>query len=188
MTPSPLGPTLETSRLILRPPVVEDFKDFCAFQSDPVTMTHLGGVTPDSVTWRAMRTLAGAWALDGFHMFSVLEKDTGHWVGRIGPLYPHGWPDREVGWGLRSHYWGKGYALEAAFACMDFVFDTLCWDKVIHTIAPNNLASAKVAERLGSTVLYDCDLPAPYEHIHVNVWGQTREQWVINRKNIKLTR
>ena len=38
------GPVLETERLILRPPGMQDLDGFCAFAADPVTMTHLGGV------------------------------------------------------------------------------------------------------------------------------------------------
>ncbi|MEI9903551.1 MAG: GNAT family N-acetyltransferase [Asticcacaulis sp.] len=147
---SPLGPTLETERLILRPPVAEDFDGFCAFTGDAETMKHLGGVVSPAVTWRIMTSVAGAWHLHGFHMFSVIEKASRAWIGRIGALYPHHWPDREVGWGLISAYWGKGYAKEAAAASMDFVFDRLGWDHVIHTIAPDNQASAAVATRLGS--------------------------------------
>jgi len=179
---SPLGPTLETPRLILRPPVAEDFESFCAFQSDEEVMTHLGGVTPDAVTWRAMRSMAGAWALDGFSMFSVLEKATGTWIGRIGPLYPHQWPAREVGWGLLSSAWGKGYATEAAVACMDYVCDVLGWDDVIHTIAPDNRGSQKVAQALGSVNRGPGGLPAPLEEIAVDIWGQSRADWAENRK------
>lgn len=40
---SPLGPTLETERLILRPPVAEDFDDFCGFYNDKQVMTWIGG-------------------------------------------------------------------------------------------------------------------------------------------------
>ena len=101
---SPLGPTLETSRLYLRPPVPEDFPGFCEFHSDPVTMKYLGGVVADSVTWRVMRTVAGAWALDGFFLFSVVNKETHEWMGRVGPLYPYAWPGQEIGWGLISRF------------------------------------------------------------------------------------
>lgn len=179
---SPLGPTLETPRLILRPPVAEDFPSFCAFQSDAAVMTHLGGVTPDAVTWRAMRSMAGAWALDGFSMFSVLEKTTGAWIGRIGPLFPYQWPAREVGWGLVSPVWGKGYATEAAAACMDYVFDVLGWDDVIHTIAPANTGSQKVAQALGSANRGPGRLPEPYTEVAVDLWGQDRSEWTQNRK------
>jgi RimJ/RimL family protein N-acetyltransferase len=182
MTNASLGPILETERLILRPPVRADFAGFCAFQSDADVMKHLGGVTADSVTWRVMRTVAGAWALDGFHMFSVIEKASGAWIGRVGPLYPHEWPGREVGWGILSAYWRKGYTKEAAIACMDFVFDQLGWDEVIHTIAPDNAASIGVAKSLGSTVLRQANLPDPYSHVFVDVWGQSRGKWAVNRQ------
>ena len=174
---SPLGPTLETERLLLRPPVSEDFDGFAAFHADAVAMTHLGGVVSPPIAWRNMRGFAGAWALDGFSMFSVIEKASGQWIGRIGPLYPHGWPGREVGWGLLSSSWGKGYATEAATAAMGFAFDTLGWDKVIHTIEPVNIASAQVAKRLGSYIMGQGRLPDPYSQYFVDIWGQTRDEW-----------
>lgn len=183
---SPMGPTIETARLILRPPVPEDFAGFCAFQSDPRVMAHLGGVTPDAVTWRVMRMIAGAWALDGFHMFSVIEKATGDWIGRIGPLYPHEWPAREVGWGVLSSAWGQGYAREAAVACVDYVFDALGWADVIHTIAPENKGSQGVARALGSSNRGPGQLPAPHAEVSVDIWGQTRAEWVLNKARLGL--
>jgi len=104
-----LGPSLQTERLILRPPVAEDFAGFCAFHGDGLATKFIGGVQSPPVVWRTMRTIAGGWALDGFHFFSVIEKQTGTWVGRVGPLNPHGWPRPEVGWGLLPSYWGRGY-------------------------------------------------------------------------------
>lgn len=183
---SPLGPTLETERLVLRPPVAEDFAGFCAFHADAEAMKYLGGMITPPVVWRNMRSTAGAWALDGFSMFSVIEKATGQWIGRIGPLYPHGWPDREVGWGLLSSAWGRGYAKEAAVATMDYGFDILGWDKIIHTIDPANVASGAVAKSLGSYVMGECNLPDPYSHMQVEIWGQTRDDWRINRQKFKV--
>src|SRR5690606_34692045 len=135
---SPLGPTLETPRLWLRPPVAEDFSGFSQMYAEDDTMRFIGGASSPALTWRLMRQVAGAWALDGFSMFSVIEKESGRWVGRIGPLYPHGWPGREVGWGLMRSAQGKGYAVEAASVAIDYVFDALGWDEVIHLIDPDN--------------------------------------------------
>jgi RimJ/RimL family protein N-acetyltransferase len=181
---SPLGPTLETGRLILRPPVDGDFDGFCAFHADEKAMTWLGGVSSPPVVWRIMRTIAGSWALDGFGMFSVIEKASGKWIGRIGPLQPHGWPDREVGWGLLTEAQGKGYAMEAAIASMDFAVDILGWDQVIHTINPGNAASAALAGRIGSQIMRQARLPDPYADQIVDVWGQTGEAWRENRENL----
>jgi len=181
---SPLGPTIETTRLILRPPVREDFPGFCAFHGDAEAMTWLGGVASPPVVWRTQRGMAGAWALDGFSMFSVIEKISGEWIGRIGPLHPDGWPGREVGWGLCSAFWGKGYAKEAAIACMDFACDTLGWDTIIHTINPGNTGSAAVAKSLGSYVMGQARLPDPYADQVCDIWGQTRDEWQENREKL----
>jgi RimJ/RimL family protein N-acetyltransferase len=141
-TSAGLGPTIETARLILRPPIAEDFEGFCRFHSDPQSMEYFGGVQSPPIVWRTMYAGVGAWYLDGFHFFSVIEKKSGEWIGRIGPLYPHQWPGREVGWGLCSSHWGKGYAREAAIASMDYVFEGLGWENVIHTIDQQNMRSA----------------------------------------------
>jgi RimJ/RimL family protein N-acetyltransferase len=175
------APILETDRLILRAPSAEDLEPWVAFASDAETMRHLGGVQARSVAWRGLCSVVGAWSVRGFSMFSVVEKSSGRWVGRLGPWQPDGWPGTEVGWGLMRETWGKGYATEGAAACMDYVFDVLGWREAIHTIEPDNLASQAVAKRLGSTLWGPVAMPAPYEETKVEAWGQTREQWLARR-------
>ena len=175
------GPTLETERLILRPLLAEDLPSWTAFAADEAAMRHLGGVQPRSVSWRGFMTVAGAWAMTGFSMFSVIEKSSRRWVGRLGPWRPADWPGNEVGWGLLPEFWGKGYATEGAAAAIDWAFDTLGWTEVIHTIGPDNTASQSVARRLGSAQLGPGRLPAPYQHEPVDVWGQSREAWMARR-------
>src|SRR5437879_590371 len=105
-----LAPILETDRLILRAPAAEDFEAWAAFAADEETMRHLSGVQPRSVAWRGICQVTGAWAIRGFSMFSVIEKATGRWVGRLGPWQPEGWPGTEVGWGRARGCGGQGYA------------------------------------------------------------------------------
>jgi RimJ/RimL family protein N-acetyltransferase len=174
-------PILETDRLILRAPAAEDFEAWAAFSADEEAMRHIGGVQPRAVAWRGMCTMAGAWMVRGFSMFSVIEKSTGRWVGRLGPWEPEGWPGTEVGWGLSRDAWGKGYATEGAAACIDWAFETFGWHEVIHTIDPANVASQAVARRLGSTILRTGQLPPPHQDMVIDVWGQTREQWRARR-------
>jgi RimJ/RimL family protein N-acetyltransferase len=172
-----LGPTLETSRLILRPTRAEDFDPWAEFSADELTMRHLGGVQPRTVAWRGMVSVAGAWAIQGFSMFSVIEKATGAWIGRLGPWKPEGWPGAEVGWGLASHAWKKGYAVEGATAAMELAFEELGWTEVIHCIDPANLPSLAVARRLGSKLLRVGRLPRPYDASELEIWGQSRDEW-----------
>lgn len=115
--PTPiLGPTIETERLVLRPPCAADFDAWAAFMADEEAARYVGGAVPRPLAWRAMAAMTGAWALQGFGMFSVLERSGGRWIGRVGPWMPDGWPGTEVGWGLAREAWGKGYAKEAASA------------------------------------------------------------------------
>lgn len=174
--PAP-SPTLETKRLILRLPEPRDFEPWAAFVADEEVQRHLGGVQDRSMAWRTMSGMAGGWLTRGFSMFSVVEKSTGRWVGRLGPWQPEGWPGTEVGWGLAREAWGKGYAVEGATAAIDWAFEVLGWTEVIHTIEPANVNSWKVAERLGSRILRQAVLPSPL-NLAVDCWGQSREEWL----------
>jgi RimJ/RimL family protein N-acetyltransferase len=171
------SPRLETERLILRVPALEDLDRWAELMADAAAARFIGGVAPKTFVWRMIMSMVGAWQVAGFAMFSVIEKESGRWVGRVGPWQPYAWPGTEVGWSLHPDAWGKGYAVEAAAASMDFAFDVLGWTNVIHLVNPDNVRSAKVARRLGSTVQGQTVLPPPWEHERVDVYGQTREAW-----------
>ncbi|MBB4152401.1 RimJ/RimL family protein N-acetyltransferase [Sphingomonas jinjuensis] len=175
------GPVLCTPRLILRPLAAEDWEPWAAFHAEEETMRFLGGVQSRGVAWRSLCGMAGAWTIRGFSMFSVVERTTGTWLGRIGPHQPEGWPGTEVGWGLAREHAGKGYALEAATAAMDYAVDELGWDHVIHTIDPDNVASIALAKRLGSVNEGPTQLPPPLQDFRVDAWGQSAADWRARR-------
>jgi RimJ/RimL family protein N-acetyltransferase len=64
---------------------------------------------------------------------------------------------------------------------MDYAFDVLGWDEVIHCIAPENLASARLAQKLGSTNKGRGQLPPPFDQAEIDIWSQTRAEWAVNR-------
>ena len=173
---------IETERLILRPTRAEDLDGWARLMGDEEAARFIGGVQTREGSWRGMAAMAGSWMLHGFGMFSMIEKESGRWVGRTGPWRPEGWPGTEVGWGVVRSAWGRGYATEAAAASIDWAFDNLGWDEVIHCIDPENQASARVAQRLGSTNRGPGRLPAPFEHYRVDVWGQSKAQWRSRRR------
>jgi RimJ/RimL family protein N-acetyltransferase len=180
------GPTLTTERLILRPPHQDDFDGFAAMHSEEDTMRFIGGAAPRDASWRVMATLAGSWALLGYGMFSVLRRDSGEWIGRVGPWRPGGkegsWPGDEVGWGVKRSAMGQGVAAEAATAAIDWAFDTLDWETVIHCIDKANAPSIALALRLGSTLQReDVLIPPPFDDHMVDIYGQTKAQWRARR-------
>jgi RimJ/RimL family protein N-acetyltransferase len=76
---------------------------------------------------------------------------------------------------------GKGYGVEAATACMDWVVDHLGWTDIIHIIDPANTPSEQLAARLGSTNLGPTRMPEPMHELQVNAWGQSAQQWRARR-------
>ncbi len=171
---------IETPRLILRVPREEDVGPYCAMMADEETARFIGGLQTPSEAWRVLASLAGCWALHGFGMFSMIEKSSGAWVGRTGPWRPADWPGDEIGWGVVREHWGKGYALEAAIASMNFAVDELGWTDIIHCIAPDNVNSARLAERLGAVNRGPTRLPPPFDKHPIDIWGQSADEWRAN--------
>jgi len=177
-----IGPILTTARLILRPPCHADFDGFAEMSADEETMRFIGGAAPRDVAWRIMATLTGSWALLGYGMFSVLLRDRGEWIGRLGPWRPGGeqggWPGAEVAWGLKRSAMGKGYAMEGASAAIDWAFDHLGWEQVIHCIDKHNAPSIALALKLCSGLQREnIALPPPFDAHMVDIYGQSRAQW-----------
>ena len=174
---------LETERLLLRLPRIEDFDGYAELHADEEAARHIGGAMPRAAAWRKFLQQPGAWMVQGYAMFSVCDKASGEWRGQCGPWQPEGWPGTEVGWAFRRSAWGKGYAREAAIVTIDWAFDNLGWSDVIHSINAENKPSQALAERLGSRVLRQASLPPPYETVTLDIWGQSREEWRTRRRN-----
>lgn len=146
---------IETDRLILREIDPErDFEGWARSMADPDTVRYLG-VKPMSraEAWRSMAMAMGHWAIRGFGFFSLEHKETGAWIGRVGPWYPEGWPGKEIGWTISPDHVRRGYGFEAARASLGYVFDVLGWSSVIHVIIEGNTPSVGLAEKLGSSLL-----------------------------------
>ena len=166
--------TLETPRLVLRMFRHEDTDAYAQICADPEVMHYLGG-TPLSRgdAWRQMAMFLGHWQLRGYGMWAAEERASGALVGRIGFLNPEGWPGFELAWTLGRPNWGRGFATEGARAALDYAFTTLERDRVISLIRPDNLASIRVAERLGERV----DGEAEVNGWHVRVYALRRDAW-----------
>ncbi|MBV9989998.1 MAG: GNAT family N-acetyltransferase [Alphaproteobacteria bacterium] len=129
-----------------------------ADRADPLVMRHLGkGDTLDAEeAFKGFLSMAGHWALMGYGVWQIEEKETGRRIGVTGfsekkrpPEHPaSGAP--EMGWSLSSSAHGKGYASEAVAAA-------LVWARghfgpgarVVAVISTGNDASVKVAQKNG---------------------------------------
>jgi RimJ/RimL family protein N-acetyltransferase len=143
--------SLETERLRLRQFREADLDAYAAIMADPETMTHMGGPRDRARAWMDIAWCLGHWTLRGYGLWAAEEKASGDLIGRIGLLYPEGWPGLEVGWLVARSHWGQGLATEGGRAALDYAFETVGAEHVISLIRPDNAASIRVAEKLGET-------------------------------------
>ncbi|MFZ0088326.1 MAG: GNAT family N-acetyltransferase [Solirubrobacteraceae bacterium] len=127
----------------------DDLNAYAAMSADPEAMRFLGGVVDREQAWRSMAMFTGHWLLKGFGLWAVQRKADGVLLGRIGLWEPEGWPGLELGWTLARPVWGHGYATEAARAAMEWAWAALAPPQLISLIDPANMASIRVAQRLG---------------------------------------
>lgn len=142
-------PSLTTERLTLRAPRPGDFPALREFYASPRS-AFVGGPKTAEDAWRMLATELGHWHLRGFGRWAVEETESGRFVGLVGPWYPEGWPEPEIGWDLMAGFEGRGYATEAARAALSWAFDARGWETAVSLISPENVASKGVAQRLGA--------------------------------------
>jgi len=152
---------LETERLVLSIPHRDAYILLRDLVADPEVQRFLGPAAADPTTDMFSRALrgAGSWQLYGYGTFLVWETG-GNFVGQAGIFHTmrgfgKGLDDvPEAAWMLAREHWGKGYALEAMRAALDWFDDRHNLPRVTCMIEPDNAASIKLATRLGF-VRYD---------------------------------
>ncbi len=144
------APQLDTARLTLRVPQIADFEPFAAFAASERSRFVRPADYDRAKAWRGFGHMVGHWLLRGFGLFAVVERASGRTIGMVGPWFPEGWPEHEIGWTLYDGAEGKGYAFEAAKAARAWAFAALGWPTAVSYIDPANHRSIALAERLGA--------------------------------------
>jgi RimJ/RimL family protein N-acetyltransferase len=142
---------IETSRLRLRPWSPADRSAVERMSTDPVMMRYItsGRIwSREEVDGFFDRQKANLETY-GFCLGALVLKDNGEVVG-ISGLQPLDIPGEiELGWWVWKDYWGRGYATEAAREVIRFGFETAGLRRLVAVIDPPNIASIRVAEKLG---------------------------------------
>jgi len=142
---------LETARLILQPFREEDIDLLAPLMVDRDFMRFsLGVYTHDQTASFLDKILA--WQGEGLpSQFAVILRDNKTLIGYCGFFHQHvnGADEIEIGYRLRADHWNKGLATEAATAVRDHAFRDLSLGCVISLIHPENVASRRVAEKIG---------------------------------------
>ncbi|WP_238437262.1 MULTISPECIES: GNAT family N-acetyltransferase [unclassified Frankia] len=140
---------MATERLILRGWKPADIDPYAAMNADPEMMRHEGGTFGQAATFRLVAELIGLWPLRGCGMWALELRETGEFIGRAGLYEGWDWPGIEAAWTVRRDQWGRGLATEAAAAAIEWGWENLAADHLVSVITPENVASRRVAEKLG---------------------------------------
>lgn len=148
---------LETKRLRLTTPTLQDFDDLYALQCDPDVMRYIGkGKRTKTEVMTGLEQAILHFEKYGFALCSVFEKASGKFVGRAGLIYlayDDNQSDIEIGYAFAKNSWRNGYASEVAQALIEWGFKNLTVDKFVAVIDPLNEQSRKVLEKVGMRFL-----------------------------------
>jgi RimJ/RimL family protein N-acetyltransferase len=168
------APRIETQRLLLRVPRLEDAEAAAEQLGDPEVMRYLGGQTvPREDVPAVIERWLARWEANGFGHFAVERREEGRFLGRVGLIV---WDTREwrhvtlaaagahaqpeLGWAFARAHWGHGYATEAALAVREWARRERGLGRLISLIHEENDRSQRLARRLGcrpngGVVLFD---------------------------------
>ncbi len=142
---------LETPRLRLRQMTADDADNLLGIFADPEAMRFYPATKGRRETEAWIDWNLRSYAEHGIGLWIVEAKETGRFVGQCGLTMQEieGVWEPEVGYLFLRAYWGRGYATEAAAACLDYGFTQQGCERIICLPSAANLPSRRVAERLG---------------------------------------
>lgn len=139
---------LETNRLVLRTWMLKDSEAALEIWGDAEVMQFVGKPFENiEVARRALENAIAAQDKHGFCLWAAVEKHSGRVVGCCG-FHPFE-NDLELAYHFIPQVWGKGYATEAAQACLEYGFGKLNATRIVAFTHPENIASFRVLERIG---------------------------------------
>jgi len=143
---------LETNRLILREFRISDAKKMWELNSDEGVLKYTGDKPFDSVKSAEKFILKYQdYKKNGFGRWAVIEKSKNEFIGWCGlKLNEENLID--IGFRFFERQWNKGYATEAAQACLNYGFNTLNIKEIIGRADEKNKSSIRVLEKLKMTI------------------------------------
>lgn len=144
---------LETSRLFIRPAVMEDAYNLFTLNSDPEVVRYTGDASftsmmdAQNIIKERMIAQFDKHKMSRFMVF--LKDDT--FIGWSGLKYFPETNEVDLGYRFMKRFWGQGYATESSKVWLKYGFETLNLPKIIAKAMPENTASIKVMQKLGMT-------------------------------------
>jgi len=162
---------IRTARLVLREWRDDDREPFAALNADPVVMEHFPALLTREESDAAVARFRAHFAREGFGLWA-LETSEAPFIGFAGLAFMAGVV--EIGWRLARPYWGQGFAAEAARAAVQWGFRTLALEEIVAFVAPSNLRSQRLMERIGMVR----DPSSDFDHPSVPTGHPLKRHWL----------
>lgn len=144
---------IQTKRIGLRNWVETDLDEFAEMNADEEVMRYFYNRFDKESSKGQLQKFHDHYVAHGYTYFATEELTSRQFIGFVGLLnqtYESPFtPCVDIGWRLKKAVWGKGYATEAAQACLDFAFAELQLTEIFSITPKLNLASARVMQKIG---------------------------------------
>jgi len=150
--PADERPLVVTRRLSVHALGLEDAAFVARLLNEPGFVRFIGdkGVRSETDARRYLEDGALAdYRAHGYGAYLVRTLDGGEAVGICGFYQRSNLDCPDLGFAFSESAWGRGYAVEASTALLDYGRDTLRLDEVAAIVNPDNARSIRVIEKLG---------------------------------------
>lgn len=144
---------IETSRLMMREFCLDDVDDVYEFSTHPEVVRYTGDAGVVKTREDARNLITDLWQVEyrkyGYARYALIHKADKKVIGFCGIKYEPELGEPDIGYRMLPEYWGKGLAMEAAKAILDYARSVLGLNKIIGEVAIGNIASSKILLNLG---------------------------------------
>lgn len=171
---------LETERLILREFRESETEGIFELDSNAEVHKYLGNnpITTYKQAEDIITFFEEQYKERGIGRFAAFEKESGEFIGWSGLKLNTGEKEElngftdfiDIGYRFIPRFWGKGYASESAFACLDFGFKEMNYDIIYGAADVENIGSNKILQKIGLQFVNKFD----YKGVDVN-WYELKK-------------
>ena len=173
-----MSSVVETEQLFFRKLTMDDLQVLHSILSDEEVMKYY----PKAFDMNKTKSWI-EWNIDnyrkyGFGLWAVILKENNQLIGDCGITMQniHNNLVPEIGYHIDKRFWNKGYATQAAKACLQYAFDVLQLDEVYCYQKYTNLPSRRVAEKMGMKLQEEY---ADEINIKTSVYSITRTEFYL---------
>lgn len=154
---------IETERLVLREWLDADRPAYIEMNRDADVMEFFSAVLTAEQSLQHIERIYELIKKSGYGLFAVERKEDGAFIGFTGFSHPRFeasfTPCIEIGWRIAREFWNKGYATEAAKACIGFGFEEMRWKEIYSFTSVLNIRSENVMKKIGMQKIGEFDHP-----------------------------